>query len=174
MFLTDIYQGKTMRLNQLLMIILTCLISLNITASELVVEPHAMIYYRIPLGDGVKIQKKHSFGFRLDGAVYESGKHVDYRRLFKQEPVFEFKMNNNGVESLKITGVDYLKQYRVLKQNGESEDAGPGGSGGEAPADDEPGFFEDFQLSDYVEDGQRFGLLLGVVLTAGFLIGVGN
>lgn len=167
-----------MRLNQLILIILTFLVTFNSNAAELNLEPHAMLYYQIPLGGGHKDQKKHTFGFRIDNAIIESGKHINYQRLFDQKAVLDFKMHHEGIESFTISGVDYLKQYRLLHANGEGEEVEESVGTEEDAYEDEaegPGFFESLPgLSDIVDEDQYLGLLVGALIGVGILIGAGD
>ena len=196
-----------MRVNKLILFVLTFLLTFNSNASELVLEPQAMLYYRVPLGGGHKELLKSTFGFRLDRTLVEKGKPVDYQKLFRQPAVLDFRMDHAGIESLTIAGVDYLKRYRIARaaeneaapvEDGaetaaeaptaeESATPAEEEAAGEVPAEDmaaeeapaeeipdeeEPGFFEN--LPDIFEDSQNFGLIIGVILTAGFVLGVGD
>ena len=206
-----------MRVNKLILFVLTFLLTFNSNASELVLEPQAMLYYRVPLGGGHKEQLKSTFGFRLDRTLVEKGKPVDYQKLFRQPAVLDFRMDHAGIESLTIAGVDYLKQYRMsraaedeaaaVEDGAETDAEAPAAEDGavpveegaeavaeapateesaapaeevaaeEAPAEEipdeeEPGFFEN--LPEVFEDSQNFGLIIGVVLAAGFVLGVGD
>ena len=112
-----------MRVYKLILFVLTFLLTFNCNAAELVLEPQAMLYYRVPLGGGHGKQMQPTFGFRLDRTLVEKGKPVDYRQLFRQQAVLDFRMDRSGVESLTIGGVDYLKQYRAL--NAAEDEAAP-------------------------------------------------
>jgi hypothetical protein len=208
-----------MRANKLILFVLTLLLTINGSAAEQVLEPHAMLYYRVPLGGGQQDQMKPTFGFRVDRALVEPGKPINYRQLFQQTAVFDFGMGRAGIETLKIGGVDYLARRRALRANGdepvageesaetgaaEAAEANAAGESAEAPAsetapdtepveasaaaeetgtaaaeavaeteeEDKAGFFE--SLPDIFEDSQNFGLIIGGVLAAGFIIGVGD
>ena len=182
-----------MRVYKLILFVLTFLLTFNCNAAELVLEPQAMLYYRVPLGGGHGKQMQPTFGFRLDRTLVEKGKPVDYRQLFRQQAVLDFRMDRSGVESLTIGGVDYLKQYRAL--NAAEDEAAPvadtaettdapaaeesatpaeevaaeEATAEEVPAEEEPGFFED--LPEIFEENQRYGLLIGAVLAIGFVAG---
>src|SRR3972149_2516359 len=155
-----------MRVYKLILFVLTFLLTFNCNAAELVLEPQAMLYYRVPLGGGHGKQMQPTFGFRLDRTLVEKGKPVDYRQLFRQQAVLDFRMDRSGVESLTIGGVDYLKQYRALNAAEEvaAEEAtaeeipAEEATAEEVPAEEEPGFFED--LPEIFEENQRYGLLI--------------
>ncbi|MBF8268997.1 MAG: hypothetical protein HW386_706 [Gammaproteobacteria bacterium] len=104
-----------MRVNKLILFVLTFLATVNCNAADLVLEPQAMLYYRVTFGGNRAKQTQPTFGFRLDRTLHEKNKPVDYRQLFQQQAVLDFKMNQNGAESLTIAGVDYLKQYRLMR-----------------------------------------------------------
>lgn len=168
-----------MRYNKLLLLILAFLVTLNSNAAEQIPEPHAMLYFQVPLGGGHKAVNKPVFGFRMDQVVTEPGKIIDYPELLKKEAVFDLKFGHDGVESLKISGIDYLAKYRLLRQNGDeetavtetgdTEEAGEESSAGE----DENKLFKLPSLSNVIEEDQYVGLMMGGVLLLVLLIGVG-
>ena len=169
-----------MRLNKLILIVLSFMCVFNVNASDLIMEPHAMLYYQVPLGGGNKQKHKSTFGFRFDNAIHETGKQIDYQRLFNQEPVLDFRLNNDGVEAFKITGIDYLKKYRLLRQNGDNVGDSPenaadstDNSEGEAVQEEEESLLDKLPgINDIVEEDQYFGLLLGALIATGFAFGL--
>lgn len=117
-----------MRSLPLSLLILTALISFDSNAVEPIVEPHAMIYFQMPLGGNSTDRNKHSFGFRMDRAFITPGQVLDYQQLIKQAAIFDFKMGQDGVQTLSFLGIDYLKHYNINRAE-EDDDAGPTISG---------------------------------------------
>lgn len=105
-------------------------------ALEPVNEVHAMFYYQVPFSASKVVQKKHSFGFRMDQASYEPGQMIQYQQLMNKPAAFDFKMGHEGVQGLYVSGVDYLQRYR-LSRAAEDEQSGDenGEEGAEASAD---------------------------------------
>jgi hypothetical protein len=199
-----------MRVNRPLLILLACIITCTSNAGELTLEPHAMLYFRMSLDGGSRKQAHSTFGLRIDRALVERGRPIDYRQLFRQPAIMDFSLNGTGIEALTIAGVDYLEKYRALHAAEEDEaaaaeeaaaapaeedggEAVPAAAEGseEAPAEaaagdetataDESVAAEDEEqrkllpsYSDLFKENQRFGLIIGGVLLAGFVIGVGN
>jgi hypothetical protein len=94
-------------------------------------------------------------------------------------------MGRSGIESLKLSGVDFLKQIRALQQNGDAagsqeDNAGAAAGGaagegsaasaqGEAGSDEKKGIFS--KLPDYsnaIKKTQYLGLTIGIAI--GFAI----
>jgi len=181
--------GETMRIHKLILVVLAFLITVNCNAGEVTQEPHAMFYYRIPLGGGSKQQSQNTFGFRVDRALVERGKPIDYSQLFQQPAIMDFKMDRSGVESLTIAGVDYLKEYRLLRADedeakaaksdtetasapaeaGESTDQA---STEESSTEEKEGVLD--KIPKLFKENQKFGLAMGAVLAIGFVIGIDN
>lgn len=176
-----------MRLNKLFLIVFAFLVVADCNAAEPVLEPHAMLYFEIPLGSSHGGKIKPAFGFRMDTALVEPGKPIDYPKLFRHQALFNLKLGHAGIEELKISGVDYLKQYRALHANGDdagtpadSAGSAPGNSGAAAGADTaeqgqaetaekKEGIFSKLpDYSDAIGKNQYMGLAIGAVI--GFVI----
>ena len=181
-----------MRLNKLFLIVLAFLVAAECNAAEQILEPHAMFYYTIPLGGSHGGKIKPAFGFRMDTALVEPGKPIDYPKLFRHQAVFDLKFDHDGIEELKISGVDYLKQYRALQANGDetgstadnagtTADNAEAAEAGTAPAQQgEAGTTEKkggimSKLPDYsnaIKKTQYLGLIVGAMVGIGFLMGI--
>ena len=179
-----------MRIHKLILVVLAFLITVNCNAGEVTQEPHAMLYFRIPLGGGWKQQAQNTFGFRIDRALVERGKPIDYPQLFQQPAILDFKMDRGGVESLTIAGVDYLKEYRLLRAaedeaktaEGNTETAAAGAEAGkpttdqasteESSTEEKEGVLD--KIPKLFKENQKFGLAMGALLAIGFVIGIDN
>ncbi len=104
-----------MRINLLSILCLVLLVPVNSLALEPVSEAHAMIYYQVPFSAGKQEQKKHSFGFRMDHTSYNHGEMIEYQKIMNKKAAFDFKMGHDGVQGMYVSGVDYLKLYRLKK-----------------------------------------------------------
>jgi len=112
-------------------------------------EPHLMVYYQVPLGGYNPDQRKHSYGFRMDRLFVESGQVIDYQQLVKQTPMFDLKMDHDGIKALNISGIDYLKKYTVSHADTEEE------AEGETILD---------KLDTQIVFGLAFGLVFGILI----------
>jgi len=83
-----------------------------------------MLYYKFSLGGYDSNTSKNSFGLRFDNVTYTPDHSIDYKQLAARPAVFDFRMNRHGVEGIYISGTDYLKQYKVNRQNDEQIDEG--------------------------------------------------
>ena len=174
-----------MRVSRLLVFILSFVITFNSNAAEQILEPHAMIYFHVPLGGNAADDNNHSFGLRFDQTRIERGKNIDYNQLFSRNAVLDFRFGAHGVKSFEIAGTDYLQKFRVLKQNGESETSGEviDQSAEEVfneaeEAQEETTFKDELEsMREAVRDtfsGQLTGILIGVGLGIGLLVGAGD
>lgn len=174
-----------MRPNKLILIVIAFLVVSNCNAVEPILEPHAMLYVKIPLGSRHKDTMKPSFGFRMDTALVEPGKPINYPKLFNRQAILDLRMGRAGIEELKISGVDYLKRIRTLHANGDdsgapADDAGAAEQGQASPdqggaetAEKKGGIFS--KLPDYsnsIKKTQYLGLIVGVMAGVGFLMGI--
>ena len=167
-----------MRLNQLILMILTSLLIFSANAAEPTIEPHAMVYYQIPLGVSGYDNKKHSFGFREDRFISQPGQNIDYQKLMKQPAVFDFKMGHQGVQALTISGIDYLQRIRVhnANQEGHVVDGDTDSKDvleAETEVDDQSHIFEGALLTDIFGDA-TLGTGIGVLIGEGLLTGIGD
>ena len=180
-----------MRLTKLFPIVLAFLVVADCNAAEPILEPHAMLYFEIPLGSRHETKIKPAFGFRMDTALVEPHKAIDYPKLFSRPAMFDLKFSHAGIQELKISGVDYLKQYRALHANGDTTDtpADSAGStadnagaveagtataqqGEEGTAEKKEGIMSKLpDYSDAIKKSQYFGIFLGILLGIGFVAG---
>ena len=107
---------RSLILSLSIIVLLTPLIA---SAIEPINEPHAMVYYQIPLGASNPEQRQHSFGLRMDRTSHEPGQMIEYQQIFKKPAMFNFKMGYRGIKALNISGIDYLKKYRTNRANGD-------------------------------------------------------
>lgn len=173
------FQGETMRLIKLLVTVIICLVMFNASAAEKFMEPHAMLYYQVTFGNNHAHAVKQTFGLRLDEALVEPRKPIDYQKLFRRPAVINLKMNDAGVMALNITGVNFLKQIRTLHASEDDANTAAGGSGAEAKgqaqtAKKKGGFFKLPDYSNAIKKSQYLGLGIGILVGIGFAMGVGG
>jgi len=155
------FGGSIMR-TLLLSIVSFFLLACNCYAQTPVSEPQAMVYYQIPLGGNNTQQKKHAFGFRMDRTISTDGSSIKYQDLIKKPALVDFKMGYDGVRSLNIAGVDYLRISTVQHANGdEDEDSVQTGT-------DEESIVAEKLRS--IPIGAYAGIILGI----GLLLGAGG
>jgi len=166
--------------NPFFLILTTVLVagSTDAASRELRVEPHAMFYYQVPFGGGSSATQASGFGFRLDRLAHSPDQVVEYADLMQRTAILDLRLNRHGVESFNISGVDYLKKYRIHRAAAEegaqeNEAAETGAAGDEATKGEEELPKHPTVLSDF---GDTIKLLvkkapLGVLIGAG--IGVG-
>ncbi len=166
-----------MRTLSLFLFMFISLMSFNSIAIEPIVEPHVMIYYQVPFGGSNKNMNKHTFGFRMDRTVVVHGEAIDYQSLMKQPAVFDLKMGRDGIDSLYISGTDYLEQYRLYKVhrvNGEEEIMTEPAEG-EVVEEDLSSVEEDVSEEEVQEEEEYDGLTIGGILDethTGWLLGL--
>lgn len=98
------------------------------------IAPHAMFYLHIPFDGSVdKTAQQTSFGFRMDEVRYSSDYVLDLGQVMRQTPFLDLKLGRGGLQSLYITGTDYLQRYRTLQ----AADAADSDAGTAAPAPDD-------------------------------------
>jgi|GEM_PF-5018240 len=96
------------------------------------IAPHAMFYLHIPFDGGTgKNAPRSSFGFRMDEVRYTSDYTLDLRQVMRQTPFLDLKLGRGGLQSLYITGTDYLQRYRAL-QAADAANADSGSNAGAA------------------------------------------
>ena len=78
-----------------------------------------MLYYKVALGESNSNRSKSSFGLRFDNVTYTPDHTIDYKHLAARLAVFDLRMDKHGVEGIYISGTDYLKKYKVNRQNDE-------------------------------------------------------
>ena len=181
-----------MRLSKLIVTVITGLAVFNSFAAEPVMEPHAMLYYQVTFGNGHGHPLKKTFGFRLDDALVEPGKPINYQKLFRRPAVINLKMDDAGVWALNITGVNFLKQVRALHANEDDANTSAGGTGaktepagtatgggaaasGQAGTPEKKGLLSKLpDYSDAIKRSQYLGLAAGIMLGIGILMGIGG
>lgn len=78
-----------------------------------------MLYYKVALGESNSNRSKSSFGLRFDNVTYTPDHTIDYKHLAARPAVFDLRMDKHGVEGIYISWTDYLKKYKVNRQNDE-------------------------------------------------------
>lgn len=146
--------------------------SADAAARELLVEPHAMFYYQIPFDGGTIAEKENSFGFRVDHIMHSPKRHIEYTGLMERTAILDLRLNRHGVRSFHISGVDYLKKYRIHRANGED--------GGQATADADTGGDENTEGEEELPQAPKVVRDVGNTITflmekapVGVLIGAG-
>lgn len=155
--------------------------SADAMSRELLMEPHAMFYYQVPLGGGSAAQKEGSFGFRMDQVVYSSDQSIKYAGLMQRPAILDLRLNRRGVKSFHISGMDYLKKYRIHRANGEGgeeETADTNTAGDESAADGEeelpkaPKVVRDTgNTLAFLLDNAPLGVLIGAAIGVGLIVG---
>ena len=172
-----------MSLTKFLTVVLVSLLSFSTQAFETAVKPHAMLYVSIPLDGKTYDRDSINYGFRLDNIAYTPGEPVNYQQQLQRTAVLDFRMDEQGMDGLYISGIDYLQMYRVNRQN--EDQGGEAEVVADAPADagvaDEQTEEEDDGLT--VGDRVRgvladmratapMGVYMGIGLGIGLLLGV--
>jgi hypothetical protein len=171
----------------LLTILFFISLSMNVSAIEPINDQQVMLYYHIPLG-GDKQHSKHQFGLRFDNTSHDPRDVVQISTLETRPAAFDFRMGYDGVDSIKIHGVDYTAQ--LIARATEGEDALPVEPVTEAPPGEEAVTAEpapaDTTPSEVAEvpaekgpiqqklDELPFGVVIGVILGIGIIAGVGG
>lgn len=170
-------------------------ITTNILAVEPVDEQQVMLYYRIPLGGSRPADKRHGFGLRLDRTTHAPGEVVQFHELMNRQAMLDFRMGHEGLQYLKIQGVNYAENPLIARaaeeegavagETGEPEDepaveperaATEGGVTGEgaeeAATEEEPA--EDKTIVQKTLDELPAGIIIGVGILIGILAGAGG
>jgi hypothetical protein len=162
-----------MRIKLISILCLIILVPVKSIALEPVSEAHAMIYYQIPFSASKKVEKKHSFGFRMDHTSYEPGEMIEYQKLMTKTAAFDFKMGWEGVQGMYVSGVDYLQLYRL---NRAAEDEGEDAEVESDDSDKSPGIAAKVgsdiantvdELIEIVPLGFAIGGIIAIVLVTG-------
>jgi hypothetical protein len=175
----------------LLIILFLMSISLNVSAIEPINDQQVMLYYHIPLG-GDKQQSKHQFGLRFDNTSHDPRDVVQISTLETRPAAFDFRMGYDGVESIKIHGVDYAAYLIAKAAEGEDSpvDTEVEATTTEEATTDEPAAAEtapaETTPAETTEapaekgpiqkklDELPFGVVIGVILGIGIIAGVGG
>ena len=173
--------------------------SAGVFAVEPVDEQQVMLYYIIPLDAVRHDNNKHQFGLRLDQTSHDPGDVIQISTLEKRPAALDFRMGYDGVQSLKLHGVDYAAQ---LIARAAEDDQSPAGATTESPetAAQQPATTgegeqtpetpaaegEGEQAAETEEpqekktvvqekiDALPFGVVIGVLLGVGVLAGLGG
>jgi hypothetical protein len=173
---------ELMRVSLCIAIVMLAIASSNVMARGLVVEPQGMVYFRLSFDSAAgKKQTSPSFGFRMDHVSYAMGRTVDFRQLMQQTPILDFRMGNEGVKAIYISGTDYLRRYRVQHADESSDDAatqekndaGTGKTEKQPPLGEKVG--SDIKgLATTVWDTVPVGILIGVGFGLALAAGAGG
>ena len=161
------------------------LLSFGSQAFESGVTPHAMIYVSIPLDGPAPDRDRLNYGFRLDSVPYTPGESIDYPRQLQRTAVLDLRMDEYGMDGFYLSGIDYLKLYRISRQNGDEggEVAAGEGAAAEETADVATGEQAQEDNGRTVGDHVRgvfadmratapMGVWIGIGLGIGLLLGV--
>lgn len=175
--------------SSLLAVLLLCASS-NATAGGPLGEPHAMFFFQLPFDGAAGTEPRSSFGFRMDQVRHGPDHAIDYRRLMRQPPLLELKMNRDGISSFIVSGTDYLRLYRTLHADGGGDaDTGAAAAdqdrGGEASAETgetgdkgmpvaKKASLDFWDMLTTVWDKAPAGVIIGVGFGAALLAGVGG
>ena len=183
-----------------ILIALICLVgfSTGVFAVEPVNEQQVMLYYIIPLDADRHDNNKHQFGLRMDQTTHDPGDAIQISSLEKRPAALDFRLGYDGVQSLKLHGVDYAAQLIAratedeqtpaevtaesqetaaeMPATGEGEQTAEtpaAGAEGEAATEtDEPK--EKKTVVQEKIDSLPFGVIIGVLLGVGILAGLGG
>jgi hypothetical protein len=146
-----------------------------------------MLYYHIPLGAD-KQQSKHQFGLRFDNTSHDPRDVIQLSMLENRPAAFDFRMGYDGVQSIKISGVDYASYLIAKATEGEDTPVEPAveASPAEEVTTAEPAPAEETAPAETAEapaekgpiqkklDELPFGVVIGVILGIGIIAGVGG
>ena len=171
-------------------LILLCLVIA--TSGTLAIEPvdeqQVMFYYQIPLGGVTSVDREHQFGLRLDQTTHDPRETVHINMLDKRQAAADFRFGYNGIQSLKIHGVDYAG-YLVARANAGEEgekvmeeqpaeeavtEANPEVAAEETGSEPEAEPVEEKGTIQQTMDELPAGVIFGVILGIGILAGVGG
>jgi hypothetical protein len=102
---------------------------------EPVSEPHAMIYYRLSFGSQVALESGSAFGFRIDRVDYVPREIIQYSELIRRPAALDVRFAARGVQSLKVSGVDYRQFMIARAAKTEAQGAKAEGEAAPAPAE---------------------------------------
>lgn len=180
-----------MRSSLVISALLSALLSANVMAFE-TVKPHAMFYVHVPFAGSGPAAGETTFGLRLDNihVDYSDSTYIDFTRQIGRPAVLDFRMGRKGLDGIYIAGTDYLRLYRVNRQNAEEGEEVEMQTDEEAAAEamEEEVITEEEAMDDYedalpLSDRIRgvfadmrniapMGLWIGAGLGIGLLLGV--
>lgn len=179
-------------MRSLLTVLFCAFFSINVSAVEPINDQQVMLYYHIPLGAD-KQHSKHQFGLRFDNTSHDPRDVVQISTLETRPAALDFRMGYDGVESIKIHGVDYASYLIAKAAEGEdspvdteveattSEDT----AAEEATAIDETAATESAPQETAKAPAEKgpiqkkldelpFGVVIGVILGIGIIAGAGG
>jgi len=166
-------------------LLLLC-ISSNILAVEPVIDQQVMLYYQIPFGGNNHQANKHNFGLRFDQTSHMPGDITDFSDVMKKPAMFDLQMGHKQALAFKVNGVDYTEKFSTQHAaEAESSDTEVetvteenGGGEEEAVAEGEDEAVEEKKEEKTTVqktiDELPFGVILGVIVFAGILGGLGG
>lgn len=95
--------------------------SMNSMAVEPVLDQQGMFYFNMTFDAGTSTKTEHDFGFRLDRGLIQPGEMLSMDKLSDTPAVINFKLNNNGLKSFELNGIDYSQEVYVARAEGEPE-----------------------------------------------------
>lgn len=100
---------------------LSFVISVNANAFEPVLDQQGMLYFNVTFDAGQSTKTEHDFGFRFDRTLTQPGDVVTFNQLNNKPAVLNLKLNNNGLKSFELNGIDYSREYYVARAEGEED-----------------------------------------------------
>jgi len=166
---------------------LLAVFSMNVFAIEPIDEQQIMLYYQVPLGAGKAQDSKHQFGLRFDQVTHAPGEDVHISALGNKPAAMDFRMGYDGIQSLKIHGVDYADYLVARAAEGEQAPAKtePAAATPETqPAEAAPAEGATTETAEAPKeekgpvqqklDDLPFGVIIGVIIGVGIIAGVGG
>lgn len=171
--------------------LLLAVFSMNVYAVEPVDEQQVMVYYSIPLGADNPQDSKHQFGLRFDQVMHDPRQDVHISTLEGKTAAMDFRMDYDGIKSLKIHGVDYASYLIARAAEGEKApvktETATGATTEATPAATENKSAEGAKPAETAEAPKQekgpiqqvigdlpFGVFIGVIIGIGILSGVGG
>lgn len=155
--------------------------SMNVSAIEPVNDQQVMLYYHIPLGAD-KQHSKHQFGLRFDNTNHDPRDVVQISTLEARPATMDFRMGYDGVQSIRIHGVDYAAYLIARAAEGEDSPVEPVTetqtaeevtTAETAPAETAEAPEEKGPIQKKLDE-LPFGVVIGVILGIGIIAGVGG
>lgn len=155
--------------------------SMNVSAIEPVNDQQVMLYYHIPLGAD-KQHSKHQFGLRFDNINHDPRDVVQISTLEARPATMDFRMGYDGVQSIRIHGVDYAAYLIARAAEGEDSPVEPVTetqtaeevtTAETAPAETAEAPEEKGPIQKKLDE-LPFGVVIGVILGIGIIAGVGG
>jgi hypothetical protein len=164
-----------------LTVLFLAFLSVNVSAIEPVNDQQVMLYYHIPLGAD-KQHSKHQFGLRFDNTNHDPREVVQISALESRPAAMDFRMGYDGVQSIKIHGVDYAAYLIARAAEGEDSPVEPvtetqateeAITAETAPAETTEAPEEKGPIQKKLDE-LPFGVVIGVILGIGLIAGVGG